>query len=101
MGSSRKVVYMTEDVLKELVKITTDALSQVDAVNKKLVNLVVILAIISGLTIVGVIAVCCGFYFLSDYQYPDMTQTSLQSTGSTQEVSQKITQEISQKGGVK
>lgn len=93
---------MRDNLLEELTKMTTKAIDQVDIVNQRLIRLIIIISIVSGLTIIGTICACCGFYFLSDYQYPEVSQTTTQDNGiTTQEINQKITQEIMQKGGEK
>lgn len=91
---------MRDILLEELTKITTNAIDQVDKVNQKLVRIIIVLAIVFGITIVGVVSAFCGFYFLSDYQYPEVTQQTQQDVnGIKQEVKQQIKQVETKKGG--
>ena len=101
-GSSRKVECMMRDILlEELTKITTNAIDQVDKVNQKLVKIIVITIVVFGITVVGLVSAFCGFYFLSDYQYPEVTQETQQDVnGIKQEVKQEV-KTSNNKGGDK
>lgn len=83
---------MRDHVIDELVKITNEALTGADKINKKLVQIIIIQAIVLCITAIGIVAFLSGFYFLSDYQYPSVTQETSQQKGT--DIKQESKQEI-------
>jgi hypothetical protein len=76
---------MTEKAILELARMVSDAADRVDRVNKRLVYCIIGLAF----CFCAAITVMTGFYFLGDYQYPEVTQEAVQ-TGTGQTVQQNI-----------
>lgn len=89
---------MRDNLINDLTKMTTAVIEQNDNINKKLIRIIIIQTIVLCITAIGIPAFLAGFYFLSDYQYPEVSQEAKQQM-TDKDKSVKMTQTI--KGGDK
>lgn len=67
---------MRDNIMSDITKIATESLQYIDKVNKRLIMVIIILSALFCTTI----AAMTGLYFLSDYQYPQITQEASQQS---------------------
>jgi hypothetical protein len=86
---------MTEDkkdiLISETMKLITDSAIRTDKINSRLVKIITVMAICLVVQACVIVGLKDGFYFLSDYQYPEAEQLVNQTAGGKyQEVTQTI-----------
>lgn len=82
---------MRDNILEELSKLVTDLADRNDRINRWLLYIILALIAAFVITVLGIVAIKDGMYFLSDYQYPEQSNISTQEIG---DVKQEIKQSI-------